>query len=239
VGGRTGIDLKNRQELRWDFGYQAKRIDDLDSRGNGSYLKKAGARTGFEYRTDSSRRVHYKAELRYWSESQGGERYSWTNSVSWRPVDQLNVDLSVQYQTSNAWVLWQQKQNFTGFDSREWRPDFNVSYFLSAKQQLRFSAQWVAIRAKEKRFYQLNPVSRRLSEKTKGTGDSDDFAISNLALQFRYQWEIAPLSELFVVYTLNGYQSVAESDFDDLLTSAYQNPSNEELVLKLRYRLGS
>ena len=68
---------------------------------------------------------------------------------------------------------------------------------------------------------------------------SDDFAISSLALQFRYQWEIAPLSELFLVYTLNGYQSVADSSFGDLLDNAYQNPSNEDVVLKLRYRLGS
>ena len=154
-------------------------------------------------------------------------------------MEQLGVGLSAQYEHSNAWVLWQESKRFTSFDTNEWRPDLNLSYFLSAKQQLRLSAQWVGIKAKEHRFYQLEDQSKRLLEGTKEDSVSDDFAISSLALQFRYQWEIAPLSELFLVYTLNGYQSVADSSFGDLLDSAYQNPSNEDVVLKLRYRLGS
>ena len=115
----------------------------------------------------------------------------------------------------------------------------NVSYFLSAKQQIKLSAQWVGIKAKERRFYELNQSSKRLVEGQKLGAASDDFAISSLAVQFRYQWEIAPLSELFLVYTLNGYQAFADLEFDELFESAYRNPSNEDLVLKLRYRLGT
>ena len=114
-----------------------------------------------------------------------------------------------------------------------------MSYFLSAKQQIKLSAQWIGIKAKERRFYELNQSTKRLVETQKSDATSDDFAISSLAVQFRYQWEIAPLSELFLVYTLNGYQSFADLEFDELFESAYRNPSNEDLVLKLRYRLGT
>ena len=239
IGGRTGIDFNNRHELRWDVAYKPERIDDRDSRGNGSYIKKQHHRTSFEYRTDSSRRIYNRIRMNYSKESQGGERYVFRNSVSWRPVDQLGVGLSAQYEDSNAWVLWQEGGRFTSFDTNEWRPNLNFSYFLSAKQQLRLSAQWVGIKARERRFYELESRSKRLVEGEKSGTVPDDFAISSLALQFRYQWEIAPLSELFLVYTLNGYQSVAESSFGELLDSAYQNPSNEDIVLKLRYRLGT
>ena len=239
IGGRTGIDFNNRHELRWDVAFKPERIDDRDSRGNGSYIKKQHHRTSFEYRTDSSRRIYNRIKMNYSKESQGGERYVIRNSVSWRPVDQLGVGLSAQYEDSNAWVLWQEGGRFTSFDTNEWRPNLNFSYFLSAKQQLRLSAQWVGIKARERRFYELDSGSKRLVEGEKTGSVSDDFAISSLALQFRYQWEIAPLSELFLVYTLNGYQSVAESSFGELLDSAYQNPSNEDIVLKLRYRLGT
>ena len=239
VSTRTGMDFNNRHEIRWDLAFKPERIDDRDSRGNGSYIKKRHHRSSFEYRTDSSKRLYNRTKINYARESQGGERYVLRNSVNWRPVEQLGIGLSAQYEHSNAWVLWQESKRFTSFDTNEWRPDLNLSYFLSAKQQLRLSAQWVGIKAKENRFYQLESPSKRLVEGSKEGGVSDDFAISSLALQFRYQWEIAPLSELFLVYTLNGYQSVADSSFGDLLDNAYQNPSNEDVVLKLRYRLGS
>ena len=239
IGARTGIDFNNRHELRWDIAYKPERIDDRDSRGNGSYIKKRHHRTSFEYRTDSSRRLYNRLRMNYSKESQGGERYVFKNSVNWRPVEQFGIGVSAQYEHSNAWVLWQEGQQFTSFDTNQWRPNLNLSYFLSAKQQLRLSAQWVGIKARERRFYELESASKRLVERAKVGAGSDDFAISSLALQFRYQWEIAPLSELFLVYTLNGYQSVAESSFGDLLDSAYKNPSNEDIVLKLRYRLGS
>ncbi len=239
IGGRTGIDFNNRHEVRWDIAYKPERIDDRDSRGNGSYIKKQHHRTSFEYRTDSSKRLYNRIRMNYSKESQGGERYVFRNSVNWRPVDQLGIGLSAQYEDSNAWVLWQEGGRFTSFDTKQWRPNVNFSYFLSAKQQLRLSAQWVGIKARERRFYGLETKSKRLVEEEKSGSVPDDFAISSLALQFRYQWEIAPLSELFLVYTLNGYQSVAESSFGDLLDSAYQNPSNEDIVLKLRYRLGT
>ncbi len=239
IGSRLGIDLNNRHEIRWDVAYKPERIDDRDSRGNGSYIKKSHHRTSFEYRTDSSKRLYNRIRMNYSRESQGGERYVFRNSVNWRPVEQLSIGLSAQYEHSNAWVLWQEGQRFTSFDTNQWRPNLNLSYFLSAKQQLKLSAQWVGIKAQESRFYELDPTSKRLVERGKAGAASDDFAISSLALQFRYQWEIAPLSDLFLVYTLNGYQSVAESSFGDLLDSAYQNPSNEDVVLKIRYRMGS
>ena len=239
IGSRTGIDFHNRHEIRWDFSYKPETIDDRDSRGNGSYYKKQFHKTSFEYRTDSSKRLYNRVRFNYFKESQGGERYALKNSLNWRPFEQLGLGVSAQYDHSNAWVIWQEGGQFTSFETNEWRPNLNVSYFLSAKQQIKLSAQWIGIKAKERRFYELNQSTKRLVEAQKSDATSDDFAISSLAVQFRYQWEIAPLSELFLVYTLNGYQSFADLEFDELFESAYRNPSNEDLVLKLRYRLGT
>jgi hypothetical protein len=55
----------------------------------------------------------------------------------------------------------------------------------------------------------------------------------------RYRWELAPLSDLFVVYTLNGESDRRVMGFDDLFQEAYDNPIGEQLAIKLRYRLGS
>ena len=71
-----------------------------------------------------------------------------------------------------------------------------MEYFASAKHQFKLLAQWVGIRATRLQNYQpidgaeLTPVDESIAR-------SDDFAISNLSLQARYRWEIAPLSHLF------------------------------------------
>jgi hypothetical protein len=239
LGTRVRLDRNDRTEWRFDLNYHPERVDDRNSRGNGTYVKDAAHQTTLEFRSDSSKRVYYKLGLRHSSEEAGGKRVRGDVGVTWRPVEHFNIGATAQYQVRDGWVLWQGGQNFTGFETREWRPNVNMNYFLSAKQQLRLSAQWVGIRAEEKDFYTIPSDNGKLVEVDKPPGPSDDFAISNLALQFRYRWELAPLSELFVVYTLNGDQSVADSSFSDLLSDAYRDPSNEELVVKLRYRLGS
>ena len=57
--------------------------------------------------------------------------------------------------------------------------------------------------------------------------------------QFRYGWEIAPLSDLFVVYT-RGSNLLNDTDepFDGLLHDALTRPTIDVLVVKLRYRFG-
>jgi len=57
--------------------------------------------------------------------------------------------------------------------------------------------------------------------------------------QMRYRWEIAPLSDLFIVYTRNANRREGVYDFSDQFDDAWQNPLLSQLVIKLRYRLGT
>jgi hypothetical protein len=72
-------------------------------------------------------------------------------------------------------------------------------------------------------------------------GASSDLAISRLNVQLRYRWEIAPLSELFVVYTQNASlpSSTDRLGFSSMFSETLDNPLAEQLVVKLRYRFGS
>lgn len=239
IGTRLGLDFDNRTDVRLSVNYNPERVDDRSSRGNGDFVRAASHSTSFDFRSDSSKSIYYELGVGHAGEDAGGHRVRGQLGITWRPVDHFNVGAFAQYQVRDGWVLWQGEQNFTSFESREWRPNLNLNYFLSAKQQLRFSAQWIGIKAEEDNFYTIPADNGNLTEIEKPPGASDDFAISNLAVQLRYRWEMAPLSELFVVYTLNGNQFAIDDSFTDLLTGAYQDPNNEQLVVKLRYRLGS
>jgi hypothetical protein len=67
-----------------------------------------------------------------------------------------------------------------------------------------------------------------------------DFTISRITAQLRYRWEIAPLSDLFIVYTRGSNLPNRRGDgFDDLFHDAVTDPIVDLIVVKLRYRFGS
>jgi hypothetical protein len=138
-------------------------------------------------------------------------------------------------------LLHQENRNFTTFTAEQWQPNLNVEYFLSAKQQFKISVQWVGIRAEEDGFYLSPAISGDLIATTKPAGPSDSFSISDMVFQARYRWEIAPLSDLFIVYsrTSDLSQALRQDNFDDLLDNAWQEPVGDQFVMKIRYRFGS
>ena len=103
------------------------------------------------------------------------------------------------------------------------------------------SLQWIGIKAREDRFYQVPDEPGDLIEVDKPPGASDDFSVSRLSFQARYRWEIAPLSDLFVVYTRLADKSniLIDEDFGELFDSAWNEPIADLFIVKLRYRFGS
>jgi hypothetical protein len=78
-------------------------------------------------------------------------------------------------------------------------------------------------------------------EVEKPVGPSDSFGKTQLSFQIRYRWELAPLSDLFVVYTRGADESIAlkDNNFSDLFDHAVDNPLVDLFVVKIRYRFGS
>ena len=116
-----------------------------------------------------------------------------------------------------------------------------MNYFVTAFQQLRLTAQWTAIKAFENRFWQVNPNSLDFLQQVANPDTTpDDFVISRLTFQARYRWQIAPLSDLFVVYTRgSNLPSNSFNTFQDLLEQSWNDRIVDTIAIKLRYRLGS
>ena len=73
----------------------------------------------------------------------------------------------------------------------------------------------------------------------KPDGPSDSFSLSQMTMQLRYRWEIAPLSDIFLVYTRVVDQGSRLKSFSDTFSDGYDNPVGNTLVFKIRYRFGS
>jgi hypothetical protein len=236
---RTTFDSLNRLTLR--VALFPKSYDDLNSFGNGSYRIEERVDASVGWNSDSSKKFSYSFSAGLRDENLGGDTYTGSTSLSWRPSDRFGLNLHVGYQDRDGWLLHQEGENFTTFKAEQWAPKFSVDYFISARQQFRISLQWIGIKAVEDEFYLIPAEPGDLIPTDKPPGRPDDFSVSQISLQVRYRWEIAPLSDIFVVYTRFSDKSVAlgTSDFGDIFSDAYDDPLANMLVFKIRYRIGS
>jgi hypothetical protein len=92
--------------------------------------------------------------------------------------------------------------------------------------------------ANENGFYAIPPGDGELVrvQPTRPT----DFTVSLLTMQVRYRWEIAPLTDLYLVYNRgNTLPNQIDEGLGDLFEQAYLHPIIYNFVVKLRWRFGN
>lgn len=215
------------------------RYDDRNSFGNGTFRIRDRLRFNLDYKTNEAKVFRARARIEYEGGRIDGQRIGLRVGLGWQPRSNINLQIENTYTDNDGWLLHQEDQNFTTFSAKQWQPKLNFDYFINSKQQLRLGVQWVGIRAMEDRFYTLPVDGDTLVEGPKPPGDTDSFSISQLSFQLRYRWQIAPLSDLFIVYTKAASSKGDLASFDDLLQDSWDNRIGDQIVIKLRYRLGS
>ena len=244
------LTFQSRNELRTALRYFPRRWEDLESRGNGAFRIDPRANVEIAFGTDSSRAVAWSAQAVALSEDLGGMSYTAALGVTWKPLDRFSLDFDLQYRERDGWLRYTWKDaDFATFGASDVQPRLAVDYFLSARQQLRLTMQWAGIRAEEQELFEIVEGEDYLQPRSRAAGEgNDDFTISQLTMQLRYRWQIAPLSDLFVVYNrgsnlANAYDlddplARPRDGFGELYTDAFTDPLVDTLVIKLRYRLG-
>lgn len=216
----------------------------LDDRlGGGSADFKTPLRYGgsLGWRSDSTKQFSWNASVNLGQESIGPATTSTSAGVSWRPDDRFSVDFRVGYSDREALLRPIGNGQYASYESHQWSPTLEGNYFITAKQQFRVSLQWIALKAFDDRYWQadqedtdfLNPIANP-------DGIDRDFVINRLTFQARYRWELAPLSDLFIVYTRGNSLPINEfDDFPGLFQRAWNDPIADTVAIKLRYRFGS
>ena len=95
------------------------------------------------------------------------------------------------------------------------------------------------MRAEEQGFWEIPAGDGELAPAQR-TRPDHDFTVSMLTAQVRYRWEIAPLTDFYLVYNLgNTLANRFDASFDDLFQDGFDDPIVESFVVKLRYRFGN
>ena len=243
TGARMGnvLTLHSLHRIGINLGYRPAQYDDLNSFGNGTYGIKSTVSGGVSFHSDNTKPVSVDLFAGTSGEDLGGQSWNAGAGFEWRPSDRIKLEMKLNYLDRDGWLLHQEGVNMTTFQAEQLSPSISGEYYLSARQQFRLTLQWVGIKAREDRFWEIPDEPGDLIEVEKPTDESDDFSISRLSFQARYRWEIAPLSDLFVVYTRLAAQgdSLLDEDFGELFEAAWNDPVGDFFVVKLRYRFGS
>ncbi len=235
------VTLHNLTQLRFEVEWEPRQYDDRGSFGNGSYRIEDMRSIEARYYSDSARRFSYSVRHSVSDQQIGHGFYRRSQAqVLWRPTDRMTMGLAVNYADREAWLLHRANGVFATFEAKGLTPLATLSYFVNARQQLLMAFQWVAIDAEAERFYRMADKPDFLVPMDRSPTPRDDFSLSQMSLQLRYRWEIAPLSDLFVVYQNRAALSGANGrSFADLFADTFEETIGENLAIKLRYRFGS
>ena len=105
--------------------------------------------------------------------------------------------------------------------------------FVGDRQELRVKMQAIGLDAKLKQAWRTLPDGAVVAV----ADHIDDFSLRNLGFQVRYRHELAPLSDLYVVYSRGGYMLDEYSQgAGNQLRDAFSLRDSEMLLVKLSYR---
>jgi len=236
---RNSMVLPARNTLRTGVGFLPGGYEDRDSRGNGAY--RTDDRWWLEaiLATDASRVASYSFTAALQQENLGDWSHLVGAGITWRPTDAISLDLDLKYRNRDGWIVYQGRRNFGGFKADELQPALKFNWFLTAAHQLGLTVQWVGVRARERGFYAV-PVGDGSLVPAERTLPNYDFTVSLFTLQARYRWEIAPLTDFYLVYNRgNTLPNRVDASFGDLFEEAFQDPIINTFIAKLRWRFSN
>jgi hypothetical protein len=232
------FELQRTAELRAGGNYlfelraQTAGYDDQISRGHGNVWIEARPWLFAEYA--SARRGKWQYTLGAWflQEGMGGLAFQPEITLAYAVSDRLTLDGEIWPRWSRDWLIWQEGDRLARYRRSQWNTSLNVNWFPKARHELRAKVQWFAIDAHEGSAYRIGARGRLVAD-----GRADDFSVNNFGLQLRYRYELAPQSELYLVYSRGGAEERDQrDDSGELFVDALSLRDADQFLAKLRYR---
>ena len=225
--------LRNGSRAMFGVNYSTSGYDDKISRANG--LVRLNQRFGGNFSYSTERKGGWKYYIGIRASQEGYE--GWGGGISadavWYPTDNLNLDFNIGPNWCRDWLLWMQGTQFGSFSRSQVTGTISANWFPAEGHEFRLKAQWAAVRAEAEQSYYIGAGGRLIRD----TAPMNDFAQSNFGLQFRYRYEIAPLSDIYVVYSRGGFDYIKNPDEDilTLLGDSTKLRNSDQILVKVRY----
>ena len=233
VSVESTIKFKDSSSFSWNAFIATSGVDDRISRNNGLVNYHEGYGVGFTYRSNNINKFRYHGFINLTDSFHNGNEVHTHFHPSYFFKDNYSVSLSIFYNYSDSWLNWLGDNEFGRYDRKflDTSLDFNANF--SQRQELRFRLQWLAMDAHAGGFYQLDSSGDLITTNS----ELSDFHLSNTALQLRYRYEIAPLSNLYIVYSRGaGIFEDTHMNISNLFTPGFNEVDSDMFLIKVRYK---
>lgn len=230
-------DLRNGGKESIEMALSPPGHDDLITRGHGVMRSAFDPYLSWERSRPRQGNWAWSGEASISGNRLSGIRDGWDWSLQVQPTyffsDALSTFAEVTYTATPALVVWQYDNLIASFRSKSLQLAAGLAWNIGDRQTLLVRLQALGLDANSPRPYRVNPDMRALAS----ADPVDEFSIRNLGLQVRYRYELAPLSDLYVVYGRGGYAvaPIAESASEQFLDS-FRLRDSEQLLVKFAYR---
>ena len=226
-------NLKDSSWGQWSFTYEANAHDDLITRGNHILNLDPGMELDVIYFGNAHSSLRYHLHATAYDRTVNGKGMLLHAHPSYYFTDNYVLTVGLWYTLADDWLIWQGDNRLNSYKRKELttRIDFNAT--LDEKQELTLRFQWIALNAEGKHAFDVlaDGETEQLS------AEVTDFSISDTAVQIRYRYEIAPLSNLYLVYSRGGRATLDENEsFSSLFSPGWDKRDGDNLSLKVRYQ---
>jgi len=225
--------MRSGAEISFMFNAMLKGYDDLISRGNGLVYLNNRFNGGLTYSTPRRGAWRKSVAVNLIQEGYKGSGLGLQAGLTYYPHEALSLDISLQPRWSRDWLIWLNQDRFGGYSRYNIMSKVTANWFPAEKHEVRLNAQWLTIDADARHGYHIGPGGRLV----KDNEIINDFAMINFGLQVRYRYELAPLSDLYVVYSRGGLDRIDNPDQNalGLMSESTSLRDSDQFMVKLRY----
>jgi len=227
--------FKSTRQLALDFESTSSGWDDRITRGNESYFRPAKYKAGLRYESPRGNDFVFSAKVYAGTEDTGELYYGAFIRPELYLTETLTLGGRVGFKKYREWLLWDSEvSQLAGYETDRYSGDIRLDWYPSNRQEVRLKFQWIGLDAEVINSYQLDNSG---DLQTSGT-ESSSFSISDTAFQIRYSYQLAPLSDIFLVYSRGGFFGSDSGDKGPgtLFNEGWSGVQVESLIAKIRYR---
>ena len=231
--------FKDTSSIHLNIFTNSEGIDDDVTRGSLSapFLESGkGLATDFNYNTRIIGK--WQADLNVYAQKK--DRLSFTErtrrvstGLRYFPSDNLRFYLQLSHTKVNNWFIWRSDNHYATYQSRNTTIKLNSRWYPDDRQEFQVKLEMVAFRNQDGKGWTADTLGYLNSL---GTSESS-INSGRLSFQIRYKYEMAPLSNIYLVYTRGGNNYFDdESGTSRIYRETWRDPESNRLVLKARIK---
>ena len=227
--------FKSTRKISLDFESTSSGWDDRITRGNESYFRPAKYNVGVRYESPRGNDFVFSAKAYTGTEDTGELYYGAFIRPQFYLTETLTLGGRVGFKKYREWLLWDSEvSQLAGYETDRYSGDIRIDWYPSSRQEVRLKFQWIGLDAEVINSYQLDNSGGLQASGT----ESSNFSVTDTAFQIRYRYQLAPLSDIFVVYSRGGFfgSDSGNEGPDMLLNEGWKGVQVESIIAKVRYR---